>query len=389
MEESQARKQPSPDYQISYNLAHQPYVEPDDMPLEEDINVVQLPAKPRSAPTPGTFDRVAEEPLVPRSPTKRKASGSSKGRATTNKRSPKNYRSPQPAKQPFADELQHLEELAERINHILAERARKRAYEQSQVQSQSMRGIAPNPPISPPSPRSPQPQQPIYGQPALEEIDTENLKLQARRIRQRLSQLELMMDEAEPQSQHSPDLGNPYAAYSYSPPPQPPAPPSHPYQQAYPPQPNPPFDSARQRSEYEAWRAAEELRQLKDQERYHYSPAERPDRSTPYSSFEPIVQRAVSQLRRFPIGRFLHLPRKPMDGLSDAVMWVAVAAIARIASRYLIAALPWLSPVVTLLMLAPAAVAIFLAVFMPKTGWIPFYRLFLIMLGLFIGGKFF
>jgi hypothetical protein len=387
MEEYQARKQPSQDYQISYNLAHQPYSEPDDMPLEEDMNVVQLPAKPRTASTPGTFDRIAEEPLAPRSPTKRKSSGASKGRGNAGKKSTKTYRSPQPTKQPFADELQHLEELAERINHILAERARQKVYEQSQ--SQSMRGIAPNAPIATPYPRSPRPQQPIYEQPSLEELDTENLKLQAKRIRHRLSQLELMMDGEEPATHNLHDVGTSYAAHHYSPPPQPPAVPlSAPYQQAYPPQQNP-FDSARQRSEYEAWRAAEELRQLKEQERHHYAAAERPDRPNPYSSFEPIVQRAVSRLRRLPIGQFLHLPRKPMDGLSDAVMWVAVAAIARIASRYLIAALPWLSPVVTLLMLAPAGVAIFLAVFMPKTGWIPFYRLFLIMLGLFIGGKFF
>ncbi|MDX2241116.1 MAG: hypothetical protein NW224_10570 [Leptolyngbyaceae cyanobacterium bins.302] len=393
MEEHKARKQPPQGYQISYNLAHQPYPSPalEDEPLEEDREdrtVVPMPAKPRAA-EPG-----AEE--SPRSPSKRKPSGSGKGRSTAGKtKATPVYRSAQPPKQqPFADELQHLEELAERINHILAERARRKAYlEQSQpMQSQAMWGMAEMDPRMarqyPPQQVPPQvPPQSIYEPLPLEEQDTENLKLQAKRIRHRLSQLEVLMDASQPSEPFAPALDENFDYYQ--PPQATPSPRSFnsPYPQpSYPPQNS--FDSVRQRNEYEAQRIAAELRQLKQQEYQSYR-EERRDRASPNPGFESIAGQALSQFKRLPFGRFLQLPRKPMDGLSDAIMWIAVAAIARIGSRYLVASLPVLSPVITLLMLAPAAIAIFLALFVPKTGWIPFYRLFLIMLGLLIGGKFF
>jgi len=121
-----------------------------------------------------------------------------------------------------------------------------------------------------------------------------------------------------------------------------------------------------------------------------YSYPERPvTNGTGRSPGESFTRQALFQLQHLPLSNFLALPRKPGDRWSDAVMWVAVSAIARIASRYLLSAVPFLSPIVTMVMLAPAILAIFLAVFVPKTGWIPFYRLFLIMVGLFIGGKFF
>ncbi|MDX2232219.1 MAG: hypothetical protein NW220_21465 [Leptolyngbyaceae cyanobacterium bins.349] len=396
MEEYQARKQPPQNYQISYNLAHQPYSmsEQDDEPLEDEMNVLPMPAKPRAIQAASaSTDPIVGEPLSPRSQSKRKSSG--KGRSPANKaKTAKAYRSPQAAKQqPFADELQHLEDLAERINHILAERARKKAQFDS-MPPQTTRGMEfePRSPVVAPN----------YEQPMLDQEPTENLKLWAKRIRHRLSQLEVLMDEEEqnppyPTGVYPPQISHTGADYRQPLPPPtapplvpPPVAPSTPQSQSPYPAPANSFDPMRQRAEYEAWRAQAELRQLQAQEQWAAPPAERRDRTPAgYSSFQPLVQQALSKLRRFPVGQLLQRPRKPMDALTDAVMWVAVAAIARIAIRYAIMPFPLLSPIVTLMMLAPAGLALFLAVFVPKTGWMPFYRLFLIMLGLFVGGKFF
>lgn len=408
MEEHQARKQLPPHYQISSNLARQPYPLPDedDEPLEEDINVVPMP---KIRTTPPALDRIAEDPLSGRSSNKRKSTGAGKGRSAPAKaKSAKPYRPPQSAKQPFADELEHLEELAERINHVLAERTRKKAYLE-QTQPRQAQFMSPQMGYA----------QPEYEQPALEQEDTESLKRQAKRIRQRLSYLEALM-EAGDEPDAPPDLQAAYRDRGYAQPsypqpsyPQPPQPapqPPSPQPQSLidprygqpiqPPQQNP-YDPNWQRYEYETWRANQELQQLMQQDQWAQPTASQPYVQPPVVErtarsrtgrspvVESIVRRVFGRFQHLPFSNFLELPAKPTDRLSDAVMWVAVAAIARIASRYLISAIPLLSPIFTLLMLAPAILALFLAVFAPKTGWVPFYRLFLLMLGLFIGGKFF
>jgi len=420
MEEYQARK-PSPHpYQTSDSLAYQAYsTSEDEKPLEEEREerkVVKLPAKSRDGQAANISQDGVETSSPPRSPTKRKATGSSKGRTSSSKsKSTKPYRSAQATKQPFADELQYLEQLAERINQVLEERARKKAYlEQVQaIQAQSMRGMDEiDPRFAPPYPRSPMPpqfahQSSPYEQPSLEEEDTESLKLQAKRIRHRLSQLEAMMDEEadgdEPvdfsAAYREVNWGSPYRdqalhqsatstpvpptgtnAASYPPPVYPP--------QSYAPRQNP-FDPIRQRAEFESWRATEELHLLQHQEQWTYPETDRRDRPPRQGNFEPVLKQIRARLQRFPVGTFLEVPRRPMDWLNDAAMWVVLAAIARIASRYLVMAFPFLSPILTLMMIAPAGLAIFLALFMPKTGWISFYRLFLIMIGFLIGGKLF
>lgn len=411
MEEHQARRQPPQSYPVSHNLARQPYpiADQDEMPLEEDVNVVPMPMKQRSASQSpqAALGSIAEDPLTPRSPTKRKQTGSGKSRAAASKpKSAPSYRPPQPPKhQPFADELQHLEDLADRINQILAERARKKAWmEQSQAMSF---GAEVDPALIQQQMRSPK-FQPDDLQTSLEQEGTENLKQQAKRIRQRLSQLELMMDEADSPAMPPPPSPNRQAGYGDRRYAQPPMEQSYPqssaysYPQAHPNSPNP-FDPVRQRYEHEAWRANEELRQLMSQEQPYAQPE--PSRDRPRQQayerqayerqayeqppFEPVVRRSLSHLRRLPLWRFFELPEEPMERLKDAVVWVGIAAIARLASHHLLSSLPFLSPVFTLMMIAPAAIAIFLALFVPKTGWVPFYRLFLVMLGLFIGGKFF
>ncbi|EKQ70627.1 hypothetical protein OsccyDRAFT_0928 [Leptolyngbyaceae cyanobacterium JSC-12] len=379
------------------------------MPLEEDANVVPIKQRPASQIPQGTLGSIAEDPLSPRSPTKRKQTGSGKGRATSKPKPAATYRAPQSAKhQLFADELQHLEELADRINQILAERARKKAW-MEQSQSMSL-GMEVDPDFTQAYGRSPQfPSDPM--QISLEQSATEDLKQQAKRIRQRLSQLELMMDEADTptmpsQNQQVRDGTRGYAARSpYSPPSvQQPAEPSYSHSSSYghsQPHPNHnPFDPMRQRYEHEAWRANEELQHLIAQGQSYNQPEgyrdrirqpayNQPSTQEPQQPFEPTIRRSLSHLQRLPLWRFFELPDEPVERLKDAVIWIGLAAISRFVFRYFLSSLPFLSPVLTLMMLAPAALAIFLALFVPKTGWIPFYRLFLVMLGLFIGGKLF
>jgi hypothetical protein len=102
---------------------------------------------------------------------------------------------------------------------------------------------------------------------------------------------------------------------------------------------------------------------------------------------EPASANPLAALGRWRGWRYIELPRKPADRLGDAVLWVAAAAILRVASRYMLLSMPMLSPVFTVLMLAPAGLALYLAFCAPKTGWVPIYRLFLVMIGLLLGGK--
>lgn len=370
------------------------------------MNVVQMPAKSRGGAAPqASLAAIAEEPLQPRSQPKRKQTG--KSRSTVSKsKAAKTYPAPRSAQsQLFADELQHLEELAERINHVLAERSRQTAYfEEPSLPTHPHRRIAESDPrYGSPYPRSPLPPQlasqpGVYGQPTLEEEDSESLKQQARRIRQRLSQLEALIEEAEA-AEAPVDFSDIYHNHSYHSPISP-APPRPTWQNAVaspPPTPHPqpahaprsPVDPSRQRAEFESWRAAEELRRLQHQDQWTYPETDNRDRAPHAHGLEPVLRQVAARFKRFPTGTFLAVPRRPMDWLNDAAMWIVLAAIARIASRYLVMAVPFLSPILTLMLLSPAALAIFLALFMPKTGWVSFYRLFLIMVGLLVGGKLF
>jgi hypothetical protein len=81
------------------------------------------------------------------------------------------------------------------------------------------------------------------------------------------------------------------------------------------------------------------------------------------------------------------VPRKPLDRLGDAFLWIVIAAVLRVGSRFLIMTYPAYTPLIMILMLAPAAGAVYLALFVPRAGFVSVYRLFLIMLGLLLGGK--
>ena len=85
--------------------------------------------------------------------------------------------------------------------------------------------------------------------------------------------------------------------------------------------------------------------------------------------------------------QFLQMPQKSFDKVGDAVLWIVLAAAIRVGARFLLAHMPILSPIFMLLMFAPAALAVYLVLFVPRAGFVSIYRLFLIMLGLLLGGR--
>lgn len=406
MEEHQPQSPPHhPAYRTPRNRDQQPYSldNADDIPLEEEANVVPIPVKPRS------LENIAENALNPRPATKRKQDGSSQGKArsSTSKKS-QPFRQYQGATQhPFADELQRLEAQAERINQILSERARKKTWsEQPPESSQPSSGLSNKPTKQQsfqPSQRiqAPQPEEWRPSAP-LEDEETEDLKRQAKRIMHRLAELEEAMEEAESLT----DAPEPTTSYE-----------NQDFRESMPPRSNsanpavrdysplPPLPSQsqswetstapRQRAEQDAWRAAEELRHLTNRERVAYqnpealrvggaSSTENRTRSQP---FDPTLRQPASSGRRSRWWRFLELPRKRADRIGDALLWIVLSATVRVGSQYLLASFPFLSPVLLFLMLTPAMLAVFLAIFVPRAGWVPIYRLLLIMLGLLAGGK--
>ncbi|HEY9883741.1 MAG TPA: hypothetical protein V6C98_09065, partial [Thermosynechococcaceae cyanobacterium] len=60
----------------------------------------------------------------------------------------------------------------------------------------------------------------------------------------------------------------------------------------------------------------------------------------------------------------------------------------RVGAQFLLVQVPALAPMLLVLMFAPAVGAVYLAMCVPKVGFVPIYRLFLIMLGLLLGGRF-
>jgi hypothetical protein len=402
MEEHHPRIQPQA-HPLNRNLARQPYAPDDgeDLPLEEDDNVVPMSGKPRSP------DMMAEPPLTSNPGRKRKASGTTtkKGRSASSKQKTARW-SPQTVNLgPYAEELKRLEAQADRINQILAERARKRAVEQSQSISGKRSPLSEDPPSAyQPDPWLPTPSS--SPSPPLEEVDTENLKRHARQIRLRLMELESSMDQAEsltepptPGSDNTPSRQSPSPAAKPVPEGHHPFPPTYSYSQAaqgqsqspsaYDPSQSPPpmGDPTWQQANYEAWQTAQELRQWTAREQgATYGEPELRQRPRS-SSHQSLLRQLILGVRWLTTRRFLELPDQFLNRLGDAAIWLAIAGVSRVGLRYLAGSLPWLAPGFTFLMLVPAVLAVFLAFFVPRVGWVPYYRLFLIMLGLLLGGK--
>ncbi len=76
-----------------------------------------------------------------------------------------------------------------------------------------------------------------------------------------------------------------------------------------------------------------------------------------------------------------------LDHLGQAVLWVVASATVRLVFKVLLANLPWLNAVITPLLVAPALLAIALVLFQPTAPPSLIYKLFLVSIGLLLGGK--
>ncbi|MER3433991.1 MAG: hypothetical protein C4288_11295 [Leptolyngbya sp. ERB_1_1] len=85
--------------------------------------------------------------------------------------------------------------------------------------------------------------------------------------------------------------------------------------------------------------------------------------------------------------RSLRLPEQNSGIAIDAALWVFAAAGLRIGLKYLVMAVPILNFPIILLMFVPALLAAYAALFIPKANRIGIYRLLLVSLGLFVGGR--
>lgn len=344
MEEYQPRI-PSQNYQNLRKLVrqpHQPYEadDLDDTPLEEDPKVLPLPSKLRSQ------ESLAEDVILRSGKRKSSSSSQRKTKSTAGKqKTSKSSRSTSSASQYlFVDELQKLEAQADRINQILAERAKKKDQEQSQPTSGA------------PTPST----QPIFSQ----------QQYQGASIPPGGEWLSSVFPGPEETEK--------------------------PVSQPWNPQCQERMDPRQQQAKQDAWQTAAELRSLNHPEYVAYgreSLSGLGSQDHPTFRQKPIAASSSSQLPSFPwrylgLGTFLEIPRKPIERISDGALWILTGAIVRILSRSILMMLPALSPVLTLLMLTPAMLAVLLVLFVPRVGWVPYYRLFLITLGLLVGGKF-
>jgi hypothetical protein len=342
-------------YPIQRNLAEQPDSLDDladdlgDSTAADDMTVVELPGRSPQ------LDQISEAPPTRRSGTKRKSSSAAKRKTqpTAVQKTPPSFRQFQDMQQPFAEELRRLEAQAERINQLLIERANRRMQFEQAVEQVNR---SQEPPVKRRSPR-PSPSIPSTS-PEIDE--TETLRAQADRIKQRLAELEAAMQEAAsslyqlPEAEEEPVEEDwqlpisdteqaPESVTSLS--------------EGEPMQPEPTADLAR--------------------------PEQFPEREGPRaarSSHRPTTQRSL------PWSQIFQLPKQPLDHLRNAAMWVAAAAGIRFSLRGLLISYPPLTPVVTLVMLVPAAIAVYLAIFVPRADSVSIYRLFLITLGFLLGG---
>ncbi|MGG6267264.1 hypothetical protein ACQ4M3_22910 [Leptolyngbya sp. AN03gr2] len=100
------------------------------------------------------------------------------------------------------------------------------------------------------------------------------------------------------------------------------------------------------------------------------------------------VMRSRRRKSTYPIvQRLLKLPEQNSALVIDAALWILAAAGLRVGLSYLVILIPILKFPVILLMFVPALLAAYAAVFIPQANRAGIYRLLLITLGLFVGGK--
>jgi hypothetical protein len=397
----------------------------DECDLDGDGKVLPLSVKTRS-PNP-----IAEDPLTPRPGTKRKAVNSGQvrrqvnGQATSGQpmNSDANFSAPNSSRskaskgfrqlqtsnhQLFADELRRLEAQAERINQILAERAQRVARDEQSYRSANVltqlnqQRINQSGRMGPDLSARQSPAFSLGRSPApLEEEDTEKLKEHAQRVRQRLAELELAMETAAqlavspiqfPQeSLPMPSIANQLLA-------------NYPIDNQ--PVANRIIDPAIEELQYliapdhhleqqvinqsNPWMSNQCFQDPQFSDPHYPAGPSFSNQSGVERHFRqahPRARRSLISLQRLGYSQILAVPRKPVDWIGDAILWMVVSAIARVSLRYLLGFFPFLSAGILLLTVTPAILAVFLAIFVPKVGWVPYYRLFLIMVGLLVGGK--
>lgn len=82
-------------------------------------------------------------------------------------------------------------------------------------------------------------------------------------------------------------------------------------------------------------------------------------------------------------------PAPPPLTVADAAIWIVGATVARVGLDLLLSSFPHLWLPVAGLIVLPAAIAIYRTTFTPETGFAWGYRLFLAMIGLLLGGRFY
>ncbi len=119
-------------------------------------------------------------------------------------------------------------------------------------------------------------------------------------------------------------------------------------------------------------------------------------RSTPIPPLSPQPTRTAKPLRRRRNLRYslhqikhhsLQLPKKPVFIAADSALWVLASAGLQFSLKFLVSSIPVLSGAVAGLIVIPVLATIYLAFFKPNVNAIALYRLLLITLGLFVGGK--
>lgn len=402
MEEQKPRIQSS---QPFHPLAWQPYSENEHEPASlEDDKVVPMRIQ----------NTIAEDELRPRTTSKRKPPSATEGKPranpTGNKKTFKTVRQTQSMQHQYGDNLQQrLQDHAKRLNQIIAEQSNKNAIRETIPAAIADASLpdsadpttpkASTPPQRSVAQRSPH-VQPIKNQwqspTPVQEQPIEALKSQEHSIRQRLVELGLYLNEAgaliafseEPSAS---EKGS--HADRQSPIPQPAAaasPLSYAPTQTWESSPTDPWDQEPSHTAKTDTAKTEDSHNWDKWDREtalnQDLPRDRPRSRS--SSLPTTLRRYLLEWRgRWRDWKSLELPRKPIDRISDAALWIAISAIVRVGSRYVIAAFPMLSPIFLVLMLAPAIAAVYLVFCVPKAGWIPYYRLFLIMVGFSVGGK--
>ena len=410
MDELQARIRTRRSLRTDRNLAEQPYPEFEysaDPSRQSEANVVEMPNRQAQ-------DNDSDSVPRQRSTAKRQQDAAKQKPATATQKAFPFRQLRDGHQQPYIDELKRLEAQAERINQLLAEHKRKKAQAEA---LESANSEAPTPKKRTAKGRKPSsrsPQREISPMPTQDD-DTEALEAQAERIKQLLVELETAIvqgdvmpsneatehrvNETRSQSLEQPTsataLPTALTAESFA---------SGTYRYGSPAQPfavdaqTPEVD---QKAQQEATETAQALRYLASrdvtrdyvespiapanpQETRRTAGRSRSSQARPTQSTQGLLP-----LRRYglQLRQLLQMPQKSFDKVGDAVLWIVLAAAIRVGVRFVLTLIPALWPISVLLMFAPAALAVYLVMFVPRAGFVSIYRLFLIMLGLLLGGR--